>query len=209
MSNFPPERIEEALKFCCCSPYQSRQICVYAGGGSRHQHNMYWAYVIYDEKGDRIAYDHLPDDCLDVDDGLKFCEKIIDKWDAPLNYEDVRLWRDICEYLSNCHSPISSDHLIRRIPGCGHLVDYDRSHRQKLWSLYKIQLIIYEKFSKKHQGWLLKGNWEDKIDFLEQIYILGRNPETLPRPWLDKWEKKQQALEKLTKRLHAVNKEES
>ncbi|MBD2437350.1 hypothetical protein [Nostoc sp. FACHB-110] len=209
MSNFPPERIEEARNFCCCSPYQNRQICIYAGGGSNHQHNMYWAYVIYDEKGDRIAYETLPDDCLDVDDGLKFCEKIIDKWDAPLSYEDIRLWRDICEYLTNCRSPISSDCLTRRISGCGHLVDYDRSHRQKLWSLYKIQLIIYEKFSKKHQGWTLKGNWEDKIDFLEQVYILGRNPDTLPRPWLDKWERRLQAnkVQELTRALKSLEHE--
>ncbi|MHC5827369.1 MAG: hypothetical protein ACYT04_68700, partial [Nostoc sp.] len=53
-------------------------------------------------------------------------------------------------------------------------------------------MIIYEKFS-KHEGWKLKGNWEDKIDFLEQVYILGRDPDSLPRPWLEKWEKKQQA----------------
>lgn len=70
---------------------------------------------------------------------------------------------------------------------------YDRTYRQKLWDKYKIQLITYEKFSKKHQGWTLKGNWEDKIDFLEQIYILGRDPDSLPRPWLDKWERKLQA----------------
>ncbi|MBW4677151.1 MAG: hypothetical protein KME52_25040 [Desmonostoc geniculatum HA4340-LM1] len=81
-----PLRIEEARKFCCCSPYQNRQICIYAGGGSSSQHDMYWAYAIYDEKGDRLAYNNLPDDCLDADDGLRFCEAMIDKWDAPLTY---------------------------------------------------------------------------------------------------------------------------
>lgn len=190
MGNFPPERIEDALKFCCCSPYQNRQICIYVGGGSSTQHDMYWAYAIYDADGSRLAYNKLTN-CLDVDDGLRFCEALIDKWDAPLSYEEVRLWRDICEYLSRRRSPALSTRLIIEIPGCVHLVDYDRTHRQKLWDKFKIQLIIYEKFS-KHEGWKLKGNWEDKIDFLEQVYILGRDADSLPRPWLDKWERKQQ-----------------
>ncbi|MEH2033355.1 MAG: hypothetical protein V7K67_27665 [Nostoc sp.] len=192
MSNFPPERIEDALKFCCCSFYRDRQICIYAGGGSASQHDMYWAYAIYDANGDRLAYENLQN-CLDVDDGLRFCENLIDQWDAPITYEDVRLWRDICEYLSQRKSPTSSYYITLRVPGCDYLVGYDRTHRQKLWDKFKIQLIVYEKFSKKYEGWRLKGNWEDKIDFLEQVYILGRDPESLPRPWLDKWERKQQA----------------
>lgn len=156
---------------------------------------MYWAYIIYDENGDRLAYDNLSEDCLDVDDGMRFCEALIDKWDAPLSYEDVRLWRDICELLNRWgNTPVSSQVLAPKFGGCGHLVGYDRTHREKLWHQYKIQLIKYEKFSKNHQGWVLKGNWEDKIDLLEQVYILGRDPETLPRPWLDKWERKQKAL---------------
>lgn len=211
MIEFPPERIEDALKFCSCSPYRSRQICIYAGGGSSTQHNMYWAYAIYDEGGDAyggkqlIAYENLQN-CLDVDDGLRFCEALIDKWDAPLTYEEIRLWRDICEYLSQRRTPTHSHYITLRIPGCEHLVGYDRTHRQKLWDKYKIQLIKYEKFSKRHDGWVLKGNWEDKIDFLEQVYILGRDPDTLPRPWLDKWERKQQAKKyyELTSILRAI-----
>ncbi|MEH2393893.1 MAG: hypothetical protein V7K21_20240 [Nostoc sp.] len=154
---------------------------------------MYWAYIIFNENGDRIAYEYLPGDCLDVDAGLRFCEALIDKWDEPVTYEDIRLWRDICEYLNQRKIPIGSHYIKLRIPGCDYLVDYDRTHRQKLWEKYKIQLIIYEKFSKKHDGWALKGNWEDKIDFLEQVYILGHDPDSLPRSWLDKWEGKQQA----------------
>ncbi|QLE42234.1 hypothetical protein FD723_18615 [Nostoc sp. C052] len=193
MSNFPPQRIEDALKFCCCSPYRDRQICIYAGGGSKTQHDMYWAYAIFDANGDRLSYNNLTN-CLDVDDGLRFCEELIDKWDEPVSYEDIRLWRDICEYLNQRKAPTDSHYITLRVPGCDRLVGYDRTHRQKLWDKFKIQLIVYEKFSKKHDGWKLKGNWEDKIDFLEQVYILGRDPDSLPRPWLDKWERKQQTL---------------
>lgn len=193
MNEFPPKRVEEARNFCCCVTYQNRQICIYAGGGSSRQHDMYWAYAIYDEAGDRTNYEYLPEHCLDVDDGLRFCEELIDKWDAPITYEDVRLWRDISEYLNQRKSPDGSHYIKLRIPGSGYLVGYDRTHRQKLWDKYKIQLIVYEKFSKKYEGWRLKGNWEDKIDFLEQVYILGRDAESLPRPWLDKWERKQEA----------------
>lgn len=192
MPEFPPERIEDALKFCCCFPYRDRQICIYVGGGSRTQHDMHWGYIIYDADGDRLSFNNLSN-CLDVDDGLRFCEALIDQWDAPITYEDVRLWRDICEYLNQRKAPTGSHYIKLRIPGCDYLVDYDRTHRQKLWDKFKIQLIKYEKFSKKYEGWVLKGNWEDKIDFLEQVYILGRDPDSLPRPWLDKWERKQQA----------------
>ncbi|MFK0731403.1 MAG: hypothetical protein ACFKPT_02670 [Gloeotrichia echinulata GP01] len=211
MQNSSPQRIEDALKFCCCSPYRDayggklRQICIYVGGGSRTQHDMYWAYAIYDETGDRIAYNNLSD-CLDVDDGLRFCEGLIDRWEAPITYEDVRLWRDICEFLSQWHTPLPSPYIERMIPGCGYLVRYERTHRQKLWDKFKIQLITYEKFSKKYEGWRLKGNWEDKIDFLEQVYILGRDADRLPRPWLDKWERKQLALkyEELANAISAI-----
>lgn len=156
---------------------------------------MHWGYIIYDEAGDRLSYNNLPDNCLDVDDGLRFCKALIDGWDAPITYEDVRLWRDICEYLNRRRIPIPSHFLnIIAVPGCDYLVGYDRTHRQKLWDKFKIHLIVYEKFSRKCEGWRLKGNWEDKIDFLEQVYILGRDPDSLPRPWLEKWGKKQQTL---------------
>ncbi|QLE47858.1 hypothetical protein FD724_06860 [Nostoc sp. C057] len=73
----------------------------------------------------------------------------------------MRLWRDICEYLNRWRSPLS--HFLNiAVPGCNYLVDYESTHRQKLWDKFKIQLITYEKFSKKHEGWRLKGNWEDK-----------------------------------------------
>lgn len=209
MSNLPPLRVEEARNFCCCFPCQNREICIYAGGGSNTQHNMYWAYIIYDADGDRTAYEYLPESCLDVADALLFCQEIIDKWDAPLSYEDVRLWRDICEYLNKRRSLVSSELISLRVTGCSHLVGYDRTHRQKLWEKYKIQFITYEKFSQKDQGWALKGNWEDKIDFLEQVYILGRDENTLPRPWLDKWAKKQEAkkYQDLTSALKVIERD--
>jgi hypothetical protein len=76
------------------------------------------------------------------------------------------------------------------IYACGeqvrNLIHYDRVRREVLWQQYKIQLIIWEV-----DVWQLKGNWEDKIWFLEQVYILGRNPQSLRRVWLEKWEKKQ------------------
>ncbi|MEH2070022.1 MAG: hypothetical protein V7K47_17985 [Nostoc sp.] len=89
------------------------------------------------------------------------------------------------------------------------MIGYDRTHRQKLWDKYKIQFITYDKFSKKDQGWALKGNWEDKIDFLEQVYILERDENTLPRPWLDKWARKQEAkkYEELASALKVIERD--
>ena|GEM_PF-4813262 len=85
------------------------------------------------------------------------------------------------------------------------LLGYDRTRRQLLWEKYTIQLIKWERESKRYEGWRLKGNWEFKIDFLEQIYILGRDSERLPRLWLEKWERKQQQQQERQKVSEIVN----
>jgi hypothetical protein len=195
VSDFAPLRLEDAQKFSCCFPYRDYQICIYAGG----HHALYWGYIIYDRNGDRVSWSTLPESCLDVDDGRRYCEQVIDAWTRPLDYEEVSMWRDICEFLHYewGRDPCPSHYIIRRNKDLKKeqqfpwLIDYDRHRRQLLWDSYKIQLITWEKI-KKYGGWRLKGNWEDKIDFLEQVYVLGRDPDSLPRPWLDKWERKQQ-----------------
>lgn len=194
----PPEDLERAKEFCFCHEYQTFNICVYAGGGSIHQHDMYWAYIIYDREGSRRHYDRLGNDCLDVADGINFCQNIIDRWVRGICYEDIYLWRSICEFMNSFaqDSVFSSNSLVHAVEGCAYLIGYDRTHREHLWKAHKIQLIIWDTYyGGEKKGWRLKGNWEDKIDFLEQVYILNRNPDTLPRPWLDKWEKKVRSQE--------------
>ncbi|WP_348229637.1 hypothetical protein [Trichocoleus desertorum] len=190
MPSLPPLRIEDAKAFSCCSAYKNWQICIYAGSG--------WAYIIYTSAGDRYHYGYLPAHCLDVQDGEAWCRDLCDRWEQPLGYEEVRLWRDICEFMAS-HSvgrcPFGPEYIAKHVEGCWYLLSPDRTHRQRLWDLYKIQLIKWESARRNEHGWILKGNWEDKIDFLEQVYILDRNPDTLPRPWLDKWERKQRRIE--------------
>ncbi len=94
-----PLNLDEAQKFCCCQPYDDYHICVYAGGGSAREHDMYWAFIIYDNEGSRRSSGRLPATCLDVEDGMSYCRKIIDKWNRGITYEDVFLWRSICEYM--------------------------------------------------------------------------------------------------------------
>jgi hypothetical protein len=208
----PPLNYDEAQKFCCCQPYEDYHICIYAGGGSAADHDMYWGFIIYDAEGMRRHNGQLPDTCLDVDDGIDHCQQIIDGWNRGVTYEDIFLWRAVCEYLwltKDKHShfnPTSPDEILGIIPSCQHLVGLDRTHRQMLWDAYKIQLITWTKVNKRVEGWCLKGNWEDKIWFLEQVYILGLNPNTLPRTWLEKWERKQRQaqLQALDKKLKDV-----
>jgi len=194
----PPQNYDEAKAFCCCQPYTDYYICIYAGGGSSREHDMYWGFLIYNSDGSLRHNGRLPTSCLDVDDGMRHCQEIIDRWNRGITYEDVYLWRAICEYLwltkekASYYEPTHPAYILMAIPECClHLIDTDRTHRQMLWDLYTIQLIKWVEASKHHQGWCLKGGWEDKIHFLEQVYILGVNPNTLPRPWREKWEKKQ------------------
>jgi hypothetical protein len=201
MASFPPPRIEDAKAFSCCSAYKNWQLCIYVGGGSQQQHNMHWGYIIYTAAGDRYHYGYLPASCLDLEDGEAYCRAIIDRWEQPLGYEEIRLWRDIVEFLASLsgstYEPIDPDYIAQKVEGCYYLISPDRTCRQKLWDLYKIQLIKWQEGRRRRDegGWVLKGNWEDKIWFLEQVYVLDRNPDTLPRPWLDKWERKQKAEE--------------
>lgn len=196
--NNPPLNLDEAQKFSCCQPYTDYHICIYAGGGSQYEHDMYWAFIIYDRDGVRYHHGHLPYTCLDADDGMSYCREIIDKWNRGITYEDIYLWRAICEYLwcikdkDAYHDPTYPDYINQVIKGCLYLIGTDRTHRQTLWDLYKIQLIKWQKPSKHHEGWCLKGNWEDKIWFLEQVYVLGKKPDELPRPWIEKWNRKQE-----------------
>jgi hypothetical protein len=190
MASLPPLRIEDAKAFSCCSVYKNWQICIYAGNG--------WAYIIYTAAGDRYHYGLLPAYCLDVQDGEAYCRDLCDRWEQPLGYEEVRLWRDICEFMAS-HSfgcTFGPEYIAKHVEGCWYLLSPDRTHRQRLWDLYKIQLIKWKEGRRRNDGgWVLKGNWEDKIWFLEQVYILDRDPDILPRTWLDKWERKQRLIE--------------
>ncbi len=132
--------------------------------------------------------------------------------DDSITYEEVFLWRDICEKMAQKPGELwEGEELIAAVPGCDSLVGFDRTRRQVLWDAYKIQLIKWVKFRRNDQGWRLKSNWEDKIDFLERVYILNQNPDELPRPWLDKYEKAQRLKQRNQKfvdleyRLRAIS----
>ncbi|NEP56014.1 MAG: hypothetical protein F6K31_03185 [Symploca sp. SIO2G7] len=60
------------------------------------------------------------------------------------------------------------------------------SHRERLWNLWRIQLVRYIRCRKKvDSGWvLIKPYWEDKIDFLEKIVLFEIDDSQLPMPWL-------------------------
>jgi hypothetical protein len=108
-----------------------------------------------------------------------------------ISYEELREWRDICEYLDNAWYKFIGSHVTQ--PSFSLLTKAGESHRRALWSSYMIQFVkwgshphsFYRQKSiyRKDSGWRLLPCWEMKIDFLEQIFLFGRNPDDLPQPW--------------------------
>lgn len=109
-----------------------------------------------------------------------------------INYEDLCQWRDICEFLSTRWYLFADDYDISKL-SFNLLTEEASTKRQELWTRYMIQFVAhcrhpharYHRRSdyKKDFGWVLVSDWELKIDFLEQIVLLGRAEEDLPRPW--------------------------
>lgn len=184
---FPPLVIDDARKFAACSSYKGWEVCVYAGGGSQKQHDMYWAWIIYSKEGNRQDFGRFPaEEVLDLDDGFRSCYQLIDFWEKPIDYEEISNWRTICDFLweSRGNRAYILPVPIKNFEDCDRrLLSFQgRPRRQLLWDLYFIQLIKWS-----DSGWCLKGGWEYKIDFLEKVYILGRDPDSLSKPWLEKW----------------------
>ncbi|QSJ14583.1 hypothetical protein JYQ62_22045 [Nostoc sp. UHCC 0702] len=108
-----------------------------------------------------------------------------------ITYEQLRQWRDICEYLNKAwYKFIEYDDIPLNF---SLLSSSNRQHRCDLWSFYMIQFVKsgphpdnfyrYKSDYRKVFGWRLMPNYELKIDFLEQIVLFNRNPDDLPQPW--------------------------
>lgn len=109
-------------------------------------------------------------------------------------YEDLRQWRDICEFL-NSRKWKFIDSGIEIARGFTLLQPESKPHREELWSKYMLQLCKFgphpstffsyraRKESSDDWGWRLLPGWERKIDFLEQIVLFSRNADDLPQPW--------------------------
>jgi|GEM_PF-4268453 len=114
----------------------------------------------------------------------------------PLTYEQLRQWRDLCEFLAGqwyrCAEPYD---ISKALPGCHVSKPESRSERQYLWDNWEIQLMSwgghpaawysnsgYREF-KKWRGWALCPGWEVKIDFLEKVVLFDADPEVLEKPW--------------------------
>jgi hypothetical protein len=123
-----------------------------------------------------------------------------------ITYEELVQWRDICEWMA-AHGGYAQAETLMRALGkeIEPLVSYDLTHRQKLWDAYKIQMIIWEREDRRYGCWKLKANWELKIDFLEQIVLLGKDPETIPKLYLEVLPKHQAERER---KAHAKRQKE-
>ncbi|MBD2006472.1 MULTISPECIES: hypothetical protein [Cyanophyceae] len=119
-----------------------------------------------------------------------------------LTYEDLRMWRDLCEYLNQSwYKCEEADYLYTKLPSCTVYRPERRIHRRELWENWQIQFINWGghpiirysesayRHYKKWRGWTLGKDWEIKIDFLEKVVLLSVNPDELDKPW-------QRAIEK-------------
>lgn len=116
------------------------------------------------------------------------------KW----TYETFFTVRSLCEYLNEQWYKFEQiEELIGRFPACTFITAEGRSMRRELWDRWMIQLIRYgghpvldfyssrahRRAYNKDRGWRLASGWEHKIDLLEQVIILSRDPSTFSKPW--------------------------
>jgi hypothetical protein len=109
-----------------------------------------------------------------------------------INYSHLYSWRNLCEYLYARPYKFAQPHQIKRDCKClPSLYAKDRLHRQFLFDNYLIQFIHWcphpdEMHGPRGRrgkyeydwGWQLCREWEDKIDFLEQVVLFDREPTT-------------------------------
>lgn len=113
-----------------------------------------------------------------------------------ITYEELRQWRDLCEFLSQqWYKCEEVDSLRIKVPGCNVFKTEWRSHRQQLWETWEIQLINWGdhpilrysdsayRHYKKWRGWTVGKDWEIKINFLEKIVLFDADPNQLNKPW--------------------------
>lgn len=111
-----------------------------------------------------------------------------------ITYSELRSWRDICETLNRFKAVDKGQwtsfglkiHEIEDKADPFVLRFENRPYRERLWDLWKIQLVRWVRCRCKiDSGWvLIKPYWEDKIDFLEKIVLFGADYHQLPMPWL-------------------------
>lgn len=104
-----------------------------------------------------------------------------------INYSHLYSWRNLCEYLNSRKFKFAEPCQIKRDCKClPSLYWRDRTHRQALFDNYLIQFIHwcpYPNYSYRYRGdddenwgWQLCREWENKIDYLEQVVLFSREP---------------------------------
>lgn len=117
-----------------------------------------------------------------------------------MDYQQLRAWRDVCEYLDSCWYKFNDPgSIIEKCPSIDHqLVTFEgRKLRSLLWDAWLIQFIRWgdhpilsfrnsranKRSFSDERGWILVNGWESKIDFLEKVILFDEDAETLPKPW--------------------------
>jgi len=52
-----------------------------------------------------------------------------------------------------------------------------------------------DRYSDSWKGWKLAKDWYQKIDWLEKVVILNRDPKSLPKPWIAERERRERQSE--------------
>lgn len=127
-----------------------------------------------------------------------------------MDYEQMRDWRSLCEYLNGQWYKFASvPEIEQALPGIDRrLVSAEgRAIRRQLWEAWRIQFASYgshpilsfyhsraaRRAYKDDRGWQLLPMWEAKLHFLEQMVLFDRDPDTMVQPWRVAFEQRMQA----------------
>jgi len=117
-----------------------------------------------------------------------------------ISYEEMALWRDICEHLNGIKYKTLCAGDSPSIPnfsqrGGWELVGIERDRRDALWKFHdcQINLVVWyqDRYDSDFKGWKVAKDWYRKIDWLEKVIVLNRDPQTLAKPWIVEREKRE------------------
>ncbi|WP_017305495.1 hypothetical protein [Spirulina subsalsa] len=98
--------------------------------------------------------------------------------------KDLQLWHQLCEELATYPNHCATSEMLgnEENPAWVLFGEGPQAIRRRIWlrEVHQIQLIAYQPGGE----WKLCPNWLDKLSFLEQVYLKGVDPLSLPQPWI-------------------------
>ncbi|MCW6038440.1 hypothetical protein K4A83_19490 [Spirulina subsalsa FACHB-351] len=98
--------------------------------------------------------------------------------------KDLQLWHQLCEQLVTYPNHCATSEMLgnEENPAWVLFGESPQAIRRRIWlrEVHQIQIIAYQPGGE----WKLCPNWQEKLSFLEQVYLKGVDPLSLPQPWI-------------------------